>query len=71
MLKGVLRYLGMDGESKRKRLEMAKNLEYVDAKLDHLQVRLDEYSRVSSVEKKELDKALTESEFGGKRTRSL
>ena len=68
MLKGVLRYLGMDEESKRKRAEMEANLRHADAQLDLVQAKLDEYSRVCSIEKRDLDKALTESDFGGKRT---
>lgn len=71
MLKGVLRYLGLDAESKRVREEAERKVRLADSTLDQLQARLDESSRVTIRGRAELDQIIRESETGDKRSRAV
>jgi len=70
MFHALMRYLGWDEQSKQIRAATQKNLEEADAKLDEIQHRFEEFSRVSSSDRSALNKTLTESDFGGRRRRA-
>lgn len=71
MIKGVLRLLGLDEETKRKNAEMEENIRRAKLQLESLDHRIEEASHISQVGRAELHKTLSESNFGDlKRKRS-
>lgn len=69
MFQALLRYLGLDEETKRVRLKAQENLEKAEKELEQLQHRLEETSQISVTGRRELRKTLRESDFSGTRTR--
>lgn len=67
MIQAILRYLGLDAETKRVREEAQQNLVKTEAQLLQLRARLAETSRISSSGRKALTKTLSESDFGRQR----
>jgi hypothetical protein len=67
MFQGILRYLGLDRESKRVRAETLQNLSRARDELDELQSRLKEASKISIRGQKALNKTLSEGDISGKR----
>lgn len=71
MMQSLLRYLGLDADTKRLREEARENLNRAESQLEQLQRRLDEGSKISSKGKTALHKTLSESDFGGTRRRTV
>jgi len=68
MFQGLLRYLGLDQETKRVRREAQINLERASVELSQLQNRFAAASRTSDSGRAALTRALRDSEFNiGKR----
>jgi hypothetical protein len=64
MLQALLRYLGLDAESKRQRAETKERLDRANSQLDLLQKKLEETSQNSLKEQKAIHKTLSQ---GGSR----
>ena len=71
MFHALLRYLGLDQETKRVRQEAQQNLALADVQLDQLQKRLEETSQISVTGGLAIRKTLRESDFSGKRRRAV
>lgn len=67
MIQAVLRYLGLDEESKRVRSEAQQNLEKAGSQLTQLQLRFEETRKISTTGRRALRKTLSESDFGKRR----
>lgn len=70
MIQAILRYLGLDAESKRVRSEALHNLARARDELDSLQRRLEETSKISVRGQRALHKTLSEGDISGKRAAS-
>ena len=70
MIQAVLRYLGLDAETKRMRSEAKENINKAEAQLLQLRVRLEETSKIHTTGNSALRKTLSESNLGGPRRRT-
>jgi hypothetical protein len=65
MIRGLLRYLGLDEESRQQHKEMEEHLEEASRKLDQLKHRFEESSRISVIGSTELSESLKEHKLVG------
>ena len=70
MIQAVLRYLGLDAESKRMRAEAKENIAKAEAQLLQLRARLEETSKIHVTGNSALRQTLSESPFGGPKRRT-
>jgi len=70
MFQALLKYLGLDQETKQVRQKAQENLEAANTQLDQLQKRLEETSQISVTGGLAIRKTLRESDFSGKRRRA-
>ncbi len=63
MIQTVLRYLGLDEQSKRFRKQAVHDLEVAEVQLGLLRQRFEETSRISTTGSRDLKKTLSESDF--------
>lgn len=64
MFQAILKYLGLDRETKRVRQQAQENLIKASAALDELKVRLEETTSITVNSRTATMKALRESDFG-------
>jgi nitrate reductase assembly molybdenum cofactor insertion protein NarJ len=70
MIQVVLKYLGLDAETKRMRAEAKDNIGKAEAQLLQLRARLEETSKIHVTGNSALRKTLSESSLGGPRRRT-
>jgi hypothetical protein len=70
VIQAVLRYLGLDAETKRTRAEAKENITKAEAQLLQLRARLEETSKIHVTGNSALHKTLSESSLGGPRRRT-
>jgi hypothetical protein len=70
MIQTVLRYLGLDAETKRQRAEAKENIAKAEAQLLQLSARLEETSKIHTTGNSALRKTLSEIPFSGPRRRT-
>lgn len=70
MIQAVLKYLGLDAETKRKRAEAKANIAEAEDQLKKLRARLEETSKIHTTGNSALRQTLSEAPFSGRRRRT-